>query len=291
MAKQSKSSEPSRIYYGTCPDEECQAKVYFPFYDKSIECPSCGQRHERSSIKDIAEVTNPQVAFHNILKNLLGNLGKGKPKKGADDVRVLGLSNYVCKLISPILTYYGMDKKSGKAKLLSEMGKNEVFDVSILGDRAFVIEEDNLNVIGYGLDRSGGVHYLAETLQEIDSFNDNQKVLVPIHADGDGHCLVHAISRALVGRELFWHALRANLKNHMVENLDKYKELFKDFVDKDEWEAIIDECDPYYVPPEGEALGLRNIHIFGLANVLHRPIVLLDSKSGLTSSGDYSGKI
>jgi len=288
MEKRSKSTEPNRIFFGTCPDEECQATLYFPYYDKSIECTGCGQRHERSALKDIAEVTNPDVAFHNIVKNVL--LGNVKPKKGADDVQVLGLSNYVCKLISPILTYYGMDKKSGRAKLLSEMGKGEVFDVSILGDRTFVIEEDNLNVTGYGLDRSGSVQYLAETLQEIDSFNDNQRVLVPIHADGDGHCLVHAISRALVGRELFWHALRTNLKHHMVQNLDGYKDLFKEFVDKDEWEAIVDECDPYYVPPEGEALGLRNIHIFGLANVLHRPIILLDSKSGLTSSADYSGK-
>lgn len=38
----------------------------------------------------------------------------------------------------------------------------------------------------------------------------------------------------------------------------------------------------------GVPLGLRNIHIFGLANVLHRPIILLDSLSGMRSSGDYS---
>lgn len=288
QTKRQKSSEAYRLMCGTCPDEECQARLYFPSYDSSIECTRCGQRHERTLLKDVAEVTNPDVALHNLLMNVL--LGNAKPKKGADDVKVLGLSNYVCKLISPILTYYGMDRESGKAKLLSEMGKGEIFDVSILGDRAFLIEEDNLNVTGYGLDKTGSVQYLADTLKEIDSFNDNQRKIVPIHADGDGHCLVHAISRALVGRELFWHALRANLKRHMAENIDNYKRLFKDFVDQDEWDAIIDECDPYYIPPEGEALGLRNIHIFGLANVLHRPIILLDSISGLSSSGDYSGK-
>lgn len=285
--KQPRISENYKLMYGTCPDDECQTKLFFPSYDKSIECTGCGQRHEKSVIKDVAEVTNPDVALHNLLKNVL--LGNVKPKKGADDVKVLGLSNYVCKLISPILTYYGMDK-TGKAKLLADMGKNSVFDVSILGDRAFLLEEENLNVIGYGLDKSGSANYLSETLKDIASFNDNESRLIPIHADGDGHCLVHAISRALVGRELFWHALRVNLKIHMTDNLNKYKELFRDFVDKDEWGAIIDECDPYYIPPEGEALGLRNIHIFGLANVLHRPIVLLDSKSGIQSSGDYSGK-
>lgn len=287
-SKRQKSSEAYRLLYGTCPDDGCQAKLYFPSYDKSIECTNCGQRHERNTLKDVAEVTNPEIALHNFLKNIL--LGNVKPKKGADNVKVVGLSNYVCKLISPILTYYGMDKETGKAKLLSEMGKGEVFDVSILGDRAFLIEEDHLDVVGYGKDRSGSSSYLADTLNDINAFNDDETRLVPIHADGDGHCLVHAISRALVGRELFWHALRVNLKMNMTTNLDKYKQLFSDFVDKDEWDAIIEECDPYYIPPEGEAHGLRNIHIFGLANVLHRPIILLDSKRGLSSSGDYSGE-
>ncbi|WAR01802.1 VCIP1-like protein, partial [Mya arenaria] len=284
--KRQKSSDVYKLMYGTCPDEECQTKLFFPSYDKSIECTGCGQRRERSVITNVAEVTNPEVALHNLLKNVL--LGNVKPKKGADDVKVIGLSNYVCKLVSPILTYYGMDK-TGKAKLLSEMGKNSVFDVSVLGDRSFVIEEENLDVIGYGRDKTGSIAYLADTLKDIESFNDHESRLIPIHADGDGHCLVHAISRALVGRELFWHALRVNLKAHMIEHLDKYKQLFHDFVDTDEWVTIIDECDPYYIPPDGDALGLRNIHIFGLANVLHRPIILLDSKSGLVSSGDYSG--
>ena len=36
-------------------------------------------------------------------------------------------------------------------------------------------------------------------------------IIVHIHV-GDGHCLVHAVSRCLVGRELFWHALRVNMQ-------------------------------------------------------------------------------
>jgi len=50
-----------------------------------------------------------------------------------------------------------------------------------------------------------------------------REVLVPIHADADGHCLVHAVSRALVGRELFWHPLRTHLKRHIHEHKDTYK--------------------------------------------------------------------
>ena len=56
------------------------------------------------------------------------------------------------------------------------------------------------------------MRYLKETLDELSKFNGVSKCLVPIHADGDGHCLVHAISRCLVGRELFWHALRTNME-------------------------------------------------------------------------------
>ena len=104
----SRKKEDYKVLCGTCPDEQCHAKLFFPAYDKSIECTSCGQRHEKSTLQNIAEVTNPSVALHNILKNIL--LGNVKPKKGPDNVKVLGLSNYVCKLVSPILTSYGMCK-------------------------------------------------------------------------------------------------------------------------------------------------------------------------------------
>ena len=46
--------------------------------------------------------------------------------------------------------------------------------------------------------------------------------LLPIHVDGDGHCLVHALSRALTGRELFWHSLRKNLYDHLRQRLSDY---------------------------------------------------------------------
>lgn len=69
------------------------------------------------------------------------------------------------------------------------------------------------------------------------------------------------------------------------------KELLQGFIDASEWDCIIEECDPDYVPDEwnGEILGLRNIHVFGLANILKRPIILLDSAAGMNCSGDYSG--
>ncbi|XP_006824972.1 deubiquitinating protein VCPIP1-like [Saccoglossus kowalevskii] len=287
MLPRSKSGEPYRLLSGYCPDDHCKTKLYFPAWDSSIECTGCGQRHEKSSIVNIEQVNDPEVALHNMVRNVL--LGNVVPKKGTDSTRVLGLSNYHCKLLSPLLTYYGMDK-GGKAQKLQSLNRGETFDCAILGDRAFQISPEHIDISGYGRDQTGSVKYLQETVDMIDRFNDPKgELLIPLHADGDGHCLVHAVSRSLIGRELFWHALRVNLKKHFEMYLDKYKLIFCDFIDINEWSLIVDECDPDFVPYDTEPIGLRNIHIFGLCNVLHRPIILLDSLSGLQSSADYSG--
>nr|XP_057924890.1 deubiquitinating protein VCPIP1 [Doryrhamphus excisus] len=284
----SSKKKDKRILSATCPDPKCRASLFFPAHGSvSIECTECGQRHEQKNLLNVQEVTDPDVVLHNLLRNALLGV-TGAPKKGTELVKVMGLSNYHCKLLSPVLTRYGMDKQTGRAKLLKDMNQGEMFDCSLLGDRAFLIEPDHVSTMGYGKDRSGSLIYLHDTLEEVKRANGNRECLIPVHVDGDGHCLVHAVSRALVGRELFWHALRENLKQNFKQNLDRYKALFQDFIDAAEWEDIINECDPLFVPPEGVPLGLRNIHIFGLANVLHRPIILLDSLSGMRSSGDYS---
>lgn len=62
-------------------------------------------------------------------------------------------------------------------------------------------------------------------------------VLVPLHADGDGHCLVHAVSRALVGRELFWHPLRSALKQHLIKHIDEYT-VSIDFLPKNNFDLL-----------------------------------------------------
>ncbi|KAI3374128.1 hypothetical protein L3Q82_005989 [Scortum barcoo] len=228
---QSSKKKDKRVLSGTCPDPKCQARLFFPAHGSvSIECTECGQRHEQRSLLNVEEVTDPDVVLHNLLRNALLGV-TGAPKKGTELVKVMGLSNYHCKLLSPVLTRYGMDKQTGKAKLLRDMNQGEMFDCSLLGDRAFLIEPDHVSTMGYGKDRSGSLIYLHDTLEEVKKANGNRECLIPVHVDGDGHCLVHAVSRALVGRELFWHALRENLKQNFKQNLDRYKALFQDFID------------------------------------------------------------
>lgn len=208
-------------------------------------------------------------------------------KKTAELVKVKGISNYQCKLLSPLLTTHGRDK-TGQPRPLRELNMCEKFDCSKLASRAFAIEEKDLDLAGYGQDKSGSV-YLESTLQKIWEANNGRKCLVPLHADGDGHCLVHAISRCLVGRELFWHALRSNLHEHLKTHQLRYSSLLKGFLEEDEWPEIIKEAAPDYQPTDGQSFGLRTVHIFGLANVLRRPIVLLDDLSGMQKKGEYSG--
>ncbi|XP_069692893.1 deubiquitinating protein VCPIP1-like isoform X2 [Periplaneta americana] len=277
------------VYIGTCPDEGCNAVIFFPSKDKVMECRGCGQRHSGRNVKHLKPMHDHSLGVKTVLRCII-MATSGCLKKTAENVKVNGLSHFHCKLLSPLLNNYGMDKVTNRAKLLSELTNMSSFDCGVLGDRCFLIDHHHLNVVGYGRDNSGSARYLSDTLQNIREANENKEVLVPLHSDADGHCLVHAISRALTGRELFWFPLRSHLKRHLIENLDLYKRTFRDFINVTEWDLIIDECDPHYVPEDEryETIGLRNMHVFGLANVLKRPIILLDSLVGMHCFADYS---
>ena len=275
-------AKPLKYKSGVCPDSECQTTLYFPAYEKSVECTSCGQRHDYNDLLDIKDISEMEKGERQRLMTKLYTKQSSSTSEiplKAEMMKVKGISHYQCKLLSHLLTTYGMDK-NGKPKLLKELGPSESFDCSKLAKYAFTIEESHLNQAGYGRDLSG-MSYLIDSLSYISEVNGGE-VLVPLHADGDGHCLVHAISRCLIGRELFWHSLRLQLHRHLRENLQKYRDTFKDFIEDNEWEDIIDEAAPDYQPPDNRGMGLCNIHVFGLANVLHRPIILLDSLDGKT---------
>ena len=270
----------------TCLDQQCMKKLFFPQHEASVVCPDCGQRHSVADLTDRKVLSGDEQRFGVEVSELRKKYTS--VKKTAEQVRVNGVSNFQCKLLSPLLSTYGMGKDDQPYRL-RDRNMGEVFDCSKLAHRSFSVEEHHLQVLGYGLDHSGSQLYLQDTLAQLQEANGSQRNLVPLHADGDGHCLVHAISRCLVGRELFWHALRSNLHTHLSTHLGRYRELFRDFYSQEEWEGLVAESAPDWKPPDGQSLGLSNLHIYGLANVLRRPIVLLDSLEGMRSSGDYSG--
>ena len=63
MASGSKSYT---VLSGLCPDQQCQAKLFFPAHESSIECTQCGQRHEQKSLQDVQQVNNPEVSTDSV---------------------------------------------------------------------------------------------------------------------------------------------------------------------------------------------------------------------------------
>eukprot|EP00794_Sanderia_malayensis_P016649 gene16649-18339_t len=281
----------SDLAKGKCPNEKCGNICYFEVrQNKDVVCKKCNQIHCENNL--LEKETNLSVED---MEAAILSLSNSQRQWGdVEAVKVNDLSNYQCKLISSLMTTYGVDRETRQARLLSSMSagccnSKGTFDCSKLGGKAFVIDAKHLDIIGYGIDPSAS-SYLSSVLDMTKEYNGCERYpLVPIHADGDGHCLVHAISRCLVGQQLFWHPLMTNLKQELEMNLEKYKMQFCDFIEENDWRSIVEEADPSYEPIEGEPSGLRNIHVFALANVLHRPIMLLDSLEGLQSAADYSG--
>lgn len=103
--------------------------------------------------------------------------------------------------------------------------------------------------------------------------------LVPIKVDSDGSCLPHALSRCLVGKEILYDALRLELQEELREHEAFYKGFWEQGMDADEldswFQGLVDEAAPTHGVPTGRWLGPE--HIFAFANLLQRPILLLDT--------------
>jgi OTU-like cysteine protease/PUB domain len=113
--------------------------------------------------------------------------------------------------------------------------------------------------------------------------------LVPHLTDTDGSCLTHAISRALVGSEIFYDALRASLEQELVQNRQWYKDNVPEYgiYDDETFQIIFDETIRASKPTRGRRVGreyyLGDIHILALANVLRRPILVLSNEEHMHS--------
>lgn len=81
------------------------------------------------------------------------------------------------------------------------------------------------------------------TLQAIASFGKDNR-LIPLTISKNGISLLQCFSRALVGREIFWHPLGELLKEHfkMYENF--YLENLNAFnITEEEWTEVLNEYD------------------------------------------------
>lgn len=61
---------------GACPDASCGALLFFPGYEASVECGSCGQRHSRAALRRVEAVPDVRAAAALTARRLLA-AGRG----------------------------------------------------------------------------------------------------------------------------------------------------------------------------------------------------------------------
>ena len=99
-------------------------------------------------------------------------------------------------------------------------------------------------------------------------------LVVPLNTTGDGSCLLHAVSRAVWGIELFSGVLRAEVHRELTDNGAWYSEK----AGQEEWEAAVQQA---ALP----SAYLSNIHCVAAAHVLRRPLAVFASDADVLALG------
>ncbi|XP_035686233.1 tumor necrosis factor alpha-induced protein 3-like [Branchiostoma floridae] len=140
--------------------------------------------------------------------------------------------------------------------------------------------------------------FMQKTLEEAYVLNwcRTARPLTPIQTLGDGNCLLHAVSVYMSGtddkdlalRRLLFRAMREDMNEEMKQRWDRQCRARNAAVPghleygsmewRDEWNIMVCMADATPNPPEANDLpykSLEEFHIFVLANVLRRPIIIL----------------
>eukprot|EP00047_Mylnosiga_fluctuans_P022741 m.125152 g.125152 ORF g.125152 m.125152 type:complete len:1517 (-) comp9369_c0_seq1:56-4606(-) len=186
-----------------------------------------------------------------------------------------GSSNTQCKLLGELFTNFCIrpDGKIGEHPMSEYVrpGERPHLLARSFSHYGFAIDPADLHVLGYGID-ARATSYLSVTLSAIRASNGHLDIVAALYDDGDGHCLVHSLSRSLVGKTIYWHALRLDMFRTLRAELDRFRERVPQIV----WEDVMEEASPMYVSPDVSAIGLTDAHVFALAHVLRRPIIVYD---------------
>lgn len=81
--------------------------------------------------------------------------------------------------------------------------------------------------------------YLQETMAKLNSFES--ATLFPLIVSSDENSLFESISRATVGREIFWYPLKEALKLHLLINEKWYLKRKKEFgISETVWSNLVE---------------------------------------------------
>ena len=104
---------------------------------------------------------------------------------------------------------------------------------------------------------------------------------VPVHVQGDGNCLFHAVSRALIGFETLYHVLRTKVFQELRDNRAWYVEhTFFGSAELFDSDIARAELSGVWAPVT---------HLVALATVIKRPIALLCSLADMRGSAEAAG--
>lgn len=164
-----------------------------------------------------------------------------------------------------------------KCMLLGAAMRSSCFDLDRLrGGDFFFMEQPSKYLVD-----STAQAYLKDTLSLLEQAGC---CMLPVKVDGDGNCLVHAISRAIGGTEIFYSVLRQK----MFRELRDHKLFYKSVMG----EAWVEEGNDGFegelarsMPTSRSVSWLSPLHIFALSNVLRRPIILFDKADKIGAVG------
>ena len=124
--------------------------------------------------------------------------------------------------------------------------------------------------------------HLAELLAAVNAENGGTvPALVPISVQGDGNCLFHAVSRALIGYETLYAVLREAVFKELTTHRDWHIEhAFGGSAEAFDDEMRNADRNGSFVPVQ---------HLVALANVIKRPVVLLSSLEDMRLRADVAG--
>ncbi|XP_078698868.1 uncharacterized protein LOC144926192 isoform X2 [Branchiostoma floridae x Branchiostoma belcheri] len=138
--------------------------------------------------------------------------------------------------------------------------------------------------------------FMQKTLEEAKVLNwcKVSRPLTPVQTTGDGNCLLHAVSqymwgihdRSLALRRLLNRTMVADMTEDLKRRWNRSCKAHNQHVDleyaslewRQEWNIVVSMTDPTPNPPEANDLpykSLEEFHIFVLANLLRRPIIIL----------------
>uniref|UniRef100_A0A915IDG0 Deubiquitinating protein VCPIP1 N-terminal domain-containing protein n=1 Tax=Romanomermis culicivorax TaxID=13658 RepID=A0A915IDG0_ROMCU len=270
---------PCSNYDGYCPDKMCYERLMgCGTQNDFISCHYCGRVFQQYQLC-YKRKTIP-ITFETDYDIWSRRVCRLPARTNPLWTRIGGYSAYYCYTVSEILqTAYLSHRMQTKDFPDSENSDNkrtsselvkffETIDKGFLGKYNFVVEEDMLLIPGFGIDMTGSDKHLHETLILIRHMNDGETLIVPLATPIKHKSLLCAVSRALIGREILCSILWEMMGELCATYKDKIRRLMTDI-------DYANMANDYKIDKISYPMVMG--HVFIMANVLRRPIVLLDT--------------